>query len=337
MSQRATWRSVAGRAAVVALLAVTPAVVDATPAGAWTDGECPTADGVTVVVDFQDLGGGVHVRCAPGAPATGFAALDAAGIAYQTTIRFPGFLCRIAGKPSNDPCVDTSPATAYWSYWVAARGGRWCYSNWGAASRTPPPGSVEGWSFSANRSTSTSPTPRYAVPAPIPGAAPLSADDCDPRADAPGAAPTAPPPPAPPPTTRPTPTAPATTPATTPGAATPPGAAVGAATTVPGAPTPGPDDRLADPSTVDGVVDGADAATDAGTDANATTATDEPTAAGSAHRSGNDRATASRGTVDLSDDGVDVGSSGGVLVAVGVVALLGAGTAAVARRRGRTA
>lgn len=178
---------------------------------AWTTGPCTSADGVTVVIDFQELGGGIHVRCAPGPVESGFAALSRAGIDYQTTIRFPGFLCKIAGKPANDPCINASPATAYWSYWLASRGGVWCYSNWGAGNRTPPPGSVEGWSFSLNKTASTSPPPGITPPAPTPGIPPseLAGNDCDPRSSAPKATQ-----PASPTTTRPRPSS-TTEPATT--------------------------------------------------------------------------------------------------------------------------
>lgn len=204
--------------AVVALLALpilgAPSAGAAPAATAQREGACPTADGVTVVVDFRELGGGIHVRCARGPVTSGFDALQKAGIDYRTTIRFPGFLCRIADRPANDPCVDASPATAYWSYWLAPRGGQWCYSNWGAGNRRPPPGSVEGWSFALNRTSSTTPPPGIAPPAAIPGApASLPANDCDPRPGAPAAPPTAAPPPRPAPAPAPPPPAPTTPPA----------------------------------------------------------------------------------------------------------------------------
>jgi hypothetical protein len=192
-------------AAAIAV-AVTTLTVATGDAGAWTDGACTTTSGVTVVIDFQELGGGVHVRCAPQPVGNGFEALRQAGIDHTTTVRFPGFLCRIAGKPANDPCQTTSPATAYWSYWIAQRGASWCYSSWGAGNRTPPPGTVEGWSFSLGRTSSTAPAPRVPAPAPLPGSTPppLSAGDCDRRVDTPAPAPTTTPPPAPSATTAPT-------------------------------------------------------------------------------------------------------------------------------------
>lgn len=192
-------------------IVATGVTFDLVPAAASTDGACPTAEGVTVVVDFQELGGGVAVRCATGNLPTGFAALDAAGVDYQTTVRFSGFLCKIAGLPTNDPCINASPATAYWSYWLAPRGGQWCYSHWGAGNRTPPPGTVEGWSFSMNRNASTSPSPRLPVPAAVPGSpTSLPANDCD-------QSPSAPKPPAtnPPATSSPATVPPASTPAAT--------------------------------------------------------------------------------------------------------------------------
>ncbi len=164
---------------VVALVLITTAA--AARDGVAVDGEpcAPGSDGVTVVVDLQELGDDtVLVRCAPDAPPDGFAALEQAGIAYRTTVAFPGFVCRIVDRPADDPCATTAPADAYWSYWLAPAGGAWCYSNKGAGNRTPPPGSVEGWSFSLDHATDDVPPPRHDPPGDPAGAAPLAADDC---------------------------------------------------------------------------------------------------------------------------------------------------------------
>ncbi len=128
-------------------------------------------DGVTVVVDFRGLGGGVQQGCAPGSPGSGVAALSAAGFGYAYASRQQGFVCRINGKPGNDTdkCVTTSPATAYWSYWHASPGGSWAYSNQGAATYVPARGSVEGWAFGAGEQPGTAPP---AAPAPQPPAPP---------------------------------------------------------------------------------------------------------------------------------------------------------------------
>lgn len=180
-------------------LAATGVAVPAAPAAQaqeWYDGPCVDDVGVTVVIDFQELGGGVNVRCAPRSVRSGLDALDAAGIAWEGTLRFPGFVCRIAGKPGTDreACGNTPPASAYWGYWLAARGGTWCYSNLGPANRTPPAGTVEGWSFALDRAPPEVPPPRYAPP-PIEGrpSVALNPGDCGAPSPAPPSPTTSPP------------------------------------------------------------------------------------------------------------------------------------------------
>lgn len=137
-----------------------------------TPGYCPDSDGVTVVIDFQELGGDTIIRCAPGDQETGHAALINAGIEITGTNRWgEAFICRIEGKPSpeSEPCIDTPPASAYWSYWHAPNEGAWTYSQWGVMNRKPPLGSFEGWSFSLNRSADTNPPPRVAPVRPASG------------------------------------------------------------------------------------------------------------------------------------------------------------------------
>jgi hypothetical protein len=123
--------------------------------------ECTDGQGVTIVVDFQELGGGVNVRCAPQPIRTGFDVFRNAQVSYE---QYRGFICRIAGLPENGPCDHYPPADAYWVYWTAEPGGQWTYSSLGAGSRTPPPGSLDGWSFAKNRDSSNRPPPRYPVP-----------------------------------------------------------------------------------------------------------------------------------------------------------------------------
>lgn len=86
----------------VGLSVATAAPVDAAPRS--VDKPCTTANGITVVIDFQDLGGGTDVYCAPNAPGSGLVALNQAGIPYRTALRAGGFVCQIGGKPASDPC-----------------------------------------------------------------------------------------------------------------------------------------------------------------------------------------------------------------------------------------
>ena len=272
-------------------------------------GACAGTSGVTVVVDFQDLDGGVNVVCATGTVSSGLDALAKAGVSYQTAQRFPGFVCRIAGRPANDPCVNTSPGSAYWSYWIAAPGGSWCYSTVGAGNRTPPAGTFEGWSFALNRTTSELPPPRFAPPpAPAGGPVPrLNATDCT------STPVTLPATTAPPTTASPTTPPPTTSPSTAPTAAPSTASATSLPTTAAASTTA--------------------ATTHATTTTSTTTSTATSTAATDLDL------VASATTVDLGEDGGGGGSPFGFVVSAAVVVALGAGALVIARTRasrGRT-
>jgi hypothetical protein len=316
-------------------------------AARWADGPCTDNVGITVVIDFQELGGGVNVRCASGPVTSGLDALDKAGIVWEGTRRFPGFVCRIAGKPGpeSESCGNTPPATAYWSYWLAPRGGSWCYSSVGAGNRTPPPGTIEGWSFASNKVSVDVPPPGLDPPAPIPGEAPnsLNGADCgSPSATpaapaAPVAAPTVPPP---------VPTNASATPAapTTPAVLAEPDSASTADSDPP---------RVASAANAGGAASTTSAASTATTGASTTTRpatssttpggtssipSDSSTPSGGSTPPGtDDLGTVELGTVDLSDDGR---GDGGFSPAAGLGLLIAAavgGTSVWAARRRRGA
>lgn len=143
------------------------------------NGYCTSSAGVTVVVDFGPLGGGVAIRCAPvGSGATGLQALQAAGIPIQGTQRYGlAFVCRLYGQPSatttlpngyHEQCVNTPPTSAYWSYSKAANGGSWSVSSEGVSSSHVIPGGFEGWSFNEGSNSVPRATPTRPVTAPRP-------------------------------------------------------------------------------------------------------------------------------------------------------------------------
>ncbi|MFK3984420.1 hypothetical protein ACI2K4_29110 [Micromonospora sp. NPDC050397] len=149
----------AGVLATLMVLAVGLIVVDPSPKPARA-AACTGTSGVTVVVDFTAFGGGIQVRCALGDPATGLAALQGAGFAVTGTARWGlAFVCRLDGLPTaaTEPCLNTPPASAYWSYWHAPAGGSWSYSTLGATSYNPAPGTVEGWAFGSGGAPGISP------------------------------------------------------------------------------------------------------------------------------------------------------------------------------------
>ena len=289
------------------------------PAAPSQNQACTDNVGVTVVVDFGDLGGGVNVRCAPGPVSSGLDAMSRAGVAYRTTLRFNGFVCRIAGQPASDPCQTASPANAYWSYWIAARGGSWCYSNFGAGSRTPPPGSIEGWSFALNRSGASTPPPRYPVPAAVAGTKPnpVPASHCT----VPAELPAQPPPPPSPATTPRSPTA-------GPDAATPAGPSADPMPTSVAPRSPVDPGRSAPPSSSSAVP------------SSTTPSAVEPGPKSSGQpAAAPDRGVTAAGdpvplgSVDLSDDHTSGGSPIALVLGVLLISLIGAGAWARTRSR----
>ncbi|MEV0645375.1 hypothetical protein AB0I28_08930 [Phytomonospora sp. NPDC050363] len=152
-----TRRAVLLLAAALASVALIAADPTARPAHAAA---CAGTTGVTVVVDFTAFGGSVDTRCALGDPATGLEALEDAGFVITGTQRWgKAFICRVDGLPlpAAEACVNTPPASAYWSYWHAAPGGTWSYSTSGATSYNPAPGSVEGWAFGSGGQPTVAP------------------------------------------------------------------------------------------------------------------------------------------------------------------------------------
>jgi hypothetical protein len=123
-----------------ALLAAATAVVSgaahlvlpAGPATADPLGDCTATSGAVVAVDFGHFGGPV-VRGCDAHPSTGLNLLHNGGFSTAGTAHDgPGFVCRIgtAGfgdgtqypTPADEACLQTPPASTYWSYWIAPAG-----------------------------------------------------------------------------------------------------------------------------------------------------------------------------------------------------------------------
>jgi hypothetical protein len=119
---------------------------------------------VIVAVDFTAWGGNIERGCDVSLT-TGYHALHAAGFTTAGDAEDgAGFICRIDDEPppSEDPCVTTPPADAYWSYWHADAGqNTWTYSEEGATSYHPPPGSVDAWTFGSTDIEGTDGQPSF--------------------------------------------------------------------------------------------------------------------------------------------------------------------------------
>jgi hypothetical protein len=137
------------RLAAVALVAAAAGLVVPMAAEAST---CGTGSGVSVVVDFHELGGGAQSFCdVGGAGENAEQQLADAGFSV-TLVDGEDFVCRIDDKPVTD-CSRTPPANAYWSlWWSDGKSGEWKYSSVGGKSLKVPDGGYVGFSWQGQAS-----------------------------------------------------------------------------------------------------------------------------------------------------------------------------------------
>jgi len=164
------------RIAAAAVLAA--AAYAGSPAAPATAAGCSTDHGVTVVVDFHELGGGVQTACiADGGGETAAQLFPAAGFPLTYVQRQPGFVCQVSGKPADSPCVNTPPADAYWGlFWSDGTSGSWTYATSGAGGQHVPDGGYVGFSWQGSDIRAA---PGYR-PAPHPSPSPTPTPDHDP-------------------------------------------------------------------------------------------------------------------------------------------------------------
>jgi hypothetical protein len=141
-------------------------------AGADPITACTLSRGTIVAVDFGHWAGPV-VRACGVDDASAYALLQDGGFTTAGTQHDgPGFVCRIGSgafrggtqypTPAQDACVNTPPASAYWTFWVAEPGQNgWTYGRVGAVSYQPQPGEVEVWRFGEKPTDGSSGAPPY--------------------------------------------------------------------------------------------------------------------------------------------------------------------------------
>ncbi|RYB96146.1 hypothetical protein EUA06_00735 [Nocardioides glacieisoli] len=163
---------------------------------------CTSSGGVSVVVDYRELGGSILTACAPdGGGKSATAIVASVGVTLTYASRQPGFVCRVNGQPAADPCVNASPADAYWGLWWAdGAKASWTYSSYASGSLTVPAGGSVGWSWQQDRASSGAAPPGVAPPVqsstptatPTPTSSPSSSPTSSPSASSsPSATPTA--------------------------------------------------------------------------------------------------------------------------------------------------
>ncbi|MCW2798237.1 hypothetical protein [Nocardioides sp.] len=165
---------------LAAAVLVTAAVGFALPAAPAEAAACSTGAGVTVVVDYEELGGGVQQVCdASGGGDTATTLFTSNGFPLTYAQRQPGFVCRVSGVPTSDPCVNTSPADAYWGlWWSDGKTGRWAYASTSAGSLRIPEGGYVAFAWDgkdgqtqpaaapAAHASNPTPTPTQSTPTP---------------------------------------------------------------------------------------------------------------------------------------------------------------------------
>lgn len=185
---------------------------------------CSSDAGVSVVVDSGALGGSIATLCDSGSGEVASTRFEQSGFTLTYAQRMPGFVCRVNGVPASDPCVNTSPADAYWGlFWTDGVSGTWNYASLGATSLDVPDGGAVAlaWQQGTARRMPGVAAPVQGAPSPTPTTkpAPTPTDKSTPRptrTPTPTATPTAPSstvptstkPPTTAPATRPTPSVP---------------------------------------------------------------------------------------------------------------------------------
>lgn len=114
------------------------------PADAAT---CSSDTGVSVVVDFSKVGGGVVTTCVEGGGGDSAAQLLEVDHALTRDQAYPGVVCQVDGAPADAECRNMPPADAYWGlFWSDGHGG-WKYSSQGVDSLDVPAGGSVGMAW----------------------------------------------------------------------------------------------------------------------------------------------------------------------------------------------
>jgi hypothetical protein len=172
-------RPIAARLAATVLVTAAAGlgIISGTSAPA-TAAACSGSSGVTVVVDHGSLGGGIDQVCsASGGGKVATSVFAGAGFSLTYVQQQPGFVCRIDGQPSSDPCVHTPPSNAYWGlWWSDGRSGSWSYASVAAGSLTVPDGGYVAfaWQSGAQSAPGVPATAHATAPTPTPTSAPSS-------------------------------------------------------------------------------------------------------------------------------------------------------------------
>lgn len=115
---------------------------------------CSSTTGVSVVVDYRELGGGAQAVCdGAGGGRYAWTIFEESGFDLREVARQPGFVCQVNGLPADQECRDTPPQNAYWGlFWSDGTDGSWTYSSMGARSLRIPAGGSVAFAWQGQRS-----------------------------------------------------------------------------------------------------------------------------------------------------------------------------------------
>jgi len=123
--------------AAAALVAAAGVVLPAAPSSAAT---CAGDTGVSVVVDFTKLGGGVATGCVADGGGDTAASLFEVDHDLTRVQQYPGAVCKVDNTPADAACQNMPPTDAYWGLFWSDGSGGWVYSSEGVDSLNVPDG-----------------------------------------------------------------------------------------------------------------------------------------------------------------------------------------------------
>ncbi len=139
------------------LVAALVAFLGLAPAPAYAEGSFCSDGGVSLAVDYQDLGGGVAQMCdEDGAGKTASQVFEESGVDLTPVGPFPGAACKVDGKPAEATCSKMPPADAYWGLFLA-KNGKWGYAPKGADELKLADGAFVAFSWQGSK-TATPPS-----------------------------------------------------------------------------------------------------------------------------------------------------------------------------------
>jgi hypothetical protein len=132
---------------------------------------CATASGVSVVVDFDGLGGGLETSCVANGGGQSAAELSEVHHDLTRVTQSPGAVCRVDGLPVDVDCSRMPPADAFWGLFWSDGSGGWVFSSEGVDSLDVPAGGSVGWAWQTGGEPKEYPgvePPQHESPSPSP-------------------------------------------------------------------------------------------------------------------------------------------------------------------------